>query len=1038
MMMKMRVNVLLGVFLLGELALGQVTTGTISGTIRDTTGAVVPSATVTATNIETGIARTVASNSQGRYQLPNLPVGSYQLQAEMTGFQTALRSGIELTVGREAVVNLGLEVGAVSERVEVTGEAPLVNTTNSTVSALVDEKTIADLPLNGRSFVQLATLQPGVNSMNTNADEASLSISGGRSTQNNFLLDGITMNNEQNKTPVSQSGQSLGVEAIREFTVLTSNYSAEFGRGGGGIINAITKSGTNQLHGSVFEFLRNDNFDARNFFDDEKPEFKRNQFGFSLGGPVIRNRTFFFGTYEGLRQRLGLSSSLRSFGPLNRQGFAPPPTPGPLVNVGVNSAVKPYLDLWPNPNRPNLPNYVEDGTALFAFTDNQPTREDFFQVRADHNIGSNDSFFLRYTQSYSAKDRLLSFPGSNTEILRARNHYATMEESKILSPTVLNVFRAGFNRNTPSNDIVSPDVPAALSFVPNEPFGGITVTGVDPFGSGSTSAKHETQNSFQLLDTVSLLKGRHSLKFGFHLERIQDNLVDFTRARGTYDFNTIGLFLQNLPARFEVVPPGDDRARGIRETLISWYVQEDLQWSERFSINLGLRHEFFTTPTEVNGKVPNIRDIFLADPAHVGDPFIENPSYKNFAPRVGFAWSPFGDGKTSLRGGVGLFYDPILAYQIDNTFLDMPPFSRRARINTPQFPNGLSSVGTAQFLFLPKTTEFSPASSYTVRGNLTVEREILPETIVSLGYVAARGVHLSHLRDMNEPLPTSIINGMEFRQTGAPRRNRAYSEVRQSAFDSDSIYHSLQLNLRKRFSQGLQYQAAYTFSKLIDTASSGGAKREFTQSTSIATSPDDSKFDRGLSNFDVRHVLVSNFTYELPVGNGRRVLSSLSGVGEMILGGWAVNGIITLSSGTPVTVRAGFDRDNNDELDADRPDLLPGKSNNPVLGQPDNYFDEKNFTLAPAGFRGNTGRNTIIGPGLANVDFSLFKKFSMTERASVQFRFETFNLLNRANFQPPSFPALFDRTLRALPNPGRITGTVTSARQLQLGLRLSW
>ena len=347
-------------------------------------------------------------------------------------------------------------------------------------------------------------------------------------------------------------------------------------------------------------------------------------------------------------------------------------------------------------------------------------------------------------------------------------------------------------------------------------------------------------------------------------------------------------------------------------------------------------------------------------------------------------------------------------------------------------------MGGASFLFLPKSTEFEPASSYTLRWNLTIEREFLPNTMFSAGYIASRGVHLSHLRDINEPLPTSIINGQEFRRTGAPRRNTAFSEVRQTAFDSSSRYHSLQLNVRRRFSRGWQFQTAYTWSKLIDTASSGGAKREFTQSTSIATSPDNINFDRGLSNFDVRHIFVSNFTYEIPFGRGRTYLSSLSGVGNAILGGWALNGILSLSSGNPVTVRVGADWDNNDEVDADRPNLVAGKSSNPVLGGPEAYFDVNSFELPTRGFRGNLGRNTVIGPGLANVDLSLFKTTNFTEGLALQFRLEAFNILNRVNFQPPAFPGLVDRTGRAVPTAARITATATRARQVQFGLKLVW
>ena len=1044
------------------LVLAQVTTASISGTVRDETGAVLPGVTINAVNTDTGIARTVISDDEGRYHAVNLAVGPYEIRAELTGFQSSLRRGIQLTIGREAVVDFALRVGEITETIEVTGEALLVNTTSSTIEGLVDEKTISDLPLNGRSYIQLAELQPGVNPMRTNSSPG-LSISGGRSTENNFLLDGINTNDSENKTPVSKSGVILGVEAIREFSVLTSNFSAEYGRGGGGIINAVTKSGTNQLHGSVFAYHRNDNLDSTGFFDrelgNELPEFKRNQFGFSVGGPIRTDSTFFFGSYEGLFERRGLTATSQTFGQMIQDGFAPLDGGG-FIDVGVDPDVDPYLKLYPLPNG----ELFSDGTGDFSFTNNQVIDENYFMVRLDHQLGENDSLFGRYTFNDAEVSSSELFPGVFRRVIN-RHQYVTLEETKILSPTMLNVVRVGFNRTVPGEFPETPGIPESLSFVPGQPLGFLRVSGVTDFGGESGETK--LQNTFQVLDNFTFLRGGHSLKLGFYVERIQDNFTNFSSTLGVYEFGSIQDFLENNPEQLEIAPPGSDLTRGVRQTLFAWYIQDDFQLTPSLTLNLGLRHEFHTVPTEVNGQLANIHDIFLTDPTDppemggppivIGDPLFENPSFANFAPRVGLAWSPFGDGKTSVRSGFGIYYAPILTFEVNNTFTDNPPFNLIAQVTDPPipFPDALDAqTDTASFDLRPKTTEFNPDSSYFMRWNLTLEREILPGTLLSVGYVGSKSVHLSHLRDVNMPLPTVIIDGLEFRAEDVERRNDTLGEVRQTAYDASSNFHSFQLGLKRRFSQGLRFQTAYTWSKSIDTASSGGGRSEFNQSTSIALSPENIGLDRGLSNFDVRNLSVSNFTYQLPFGAGRPYLSSMGGVGNALLGGWDVNSLVTFSSGTATTVRAGFDIDRNEQRSSDRPNLVPGRSNNPVLGRPkkssDPYWDVNAFelqedvmllvggVLVPVIPFGNLGRNTLIGPGLVNVDFSLSKLAPLTERLDLQFRFEIFNLFNRDNFAAPELPGLRDRKGRELPNAATLEALQTNPRELQFALRLVW
>ena len=465
--------VLCSLVLSGAMARGQVTTGTISGAVRDQSGAVLPGAGVTIRNVETGITRRIAADEQGRYRVPQLPLGNYEVEAEASGFSTEVRQGITLTIGREAVVDFSLNVGQVAERVVVEGEAPLVQTTTSEMGALVDNKKIRDLPLNGRSFEQLALLQPGVVVYAVASRElqfgsgVKFSVSGSRAYSNLFLLDGTDINDQADFTPGSAAGVVLGVETLREFSVLTNTYSAEYGRKAGGIINAVTKSGGNEIHGNAFYFHRNDNFDARNFFNTvsfAKPEFKRNQFGGTAGGPIRKDHTFFFGGYEGLRERLGLSNlTVVPTAPVH-QGLVQNRTTGQFENVGVDPRVRPYVDLFPLPNGRDF----GDGTADFFSSPSKPTREDNFSVRLDHQISENDSLFGRYTFDDAEVFIPEKIPTFGTGLV-SRYQYVTVEEKHIFSPSVLNVLRLGYNRSFSDTGALQTIGPTPnLAFVPGQ------------------------------------------------------------------------------------------------------------------------------------------------------------------------------------------------------------------------------------------------------------------------------------------------------------------------------------------------------------------------------------------------------------------------------------------------------------------------------------------------------------------------------------------------------------------------------------------
>ena len=646
------------------IVLAQATTATVSGIVEDATGGILPGASVTVRNLDTGITRTALTDDEGRYYAPNLTLGNYEVQAELEGFKTEVRTGIRLTVGRDAIVDFTLDVGEITERVEVRGEAPLVETTKSVVAGLVDEKTITELPLNGRSFDQLALLHPGVVGSRESGKGNILvglatffSVSGARPNQNSYLLDGTDINNLLDQ-PGSVAGVLLGVDAVREFQIMTANYSAEFGRAAGGIISAATKSGTNEFHGTAFIFHRNDNLDARNFFDlSDTPEFKRNQFGFAAGGPIVENKTFFFGTYEGLRDRLGVTRSSITPNAAARQGFLPldPQNPDVLTDVGLDPRIQPYLELYPLPNGVDF----EDGTGFFGFSESQTTDVDFFQIRIDHTFSESDSFFGRYTFDDGTLVRPVAFPKFRST-QKTRSQYLTLEHQHLFSPTLFNVFRFGFVRTFMlQTDAIDESVPSSLTFIPGRPIGDIVVSGLSLNGSDFLVPRRNLQNLFEVADGVTYSKGRHSVKFGFAFKRFQANVIQDLFRRGRYIFTSLRNFLNANPLLFISMFLETDSVRGFRQSLFGFYVQDDMKVSSNLTLNLGLRYEFVTKPSEQNGKEAHLPSID-APSTVVGDILLRNPSLKNFAPRVGFAWDPFGDGKTSIRGGGGIFYEQIL------------------------------------------------------------------------------------------------------------------------------------------------------------------------------------------------------------------------------------------------------------------------------------------------------------------------------------------------------------------------------------------
>ena len=1054
----------------------QVAGGTLSGTVSDKSGAVIAGVQISIKNVATGLVRNIDTDTAGFYTAPNLLPGNYEISVSARGFATQVQTGITLEVGAQQVLNITMRVGQVAETVVVTAEAPEVQLATSSIGAVVNSTTVRELPLNGRSWTDLATLQPGVGAVQTQASYATgglrgnrgfgnqISVAGARPQQNNYRLDGISINDYANGGPGSVIGGNLGVDAIQEFSVLTSNPSAEYGRTSGGVVNAITRSGTNQFHGGTYEFLRNSALDARNFFDASRiPAFKRNQFGVLAGGPIRKDKTFIFGDYEGIRQSKGITYVDTVPSLAARMGNLSTGT------VTVDPAAAQYLGFYPLPNGPLIGN---GDRAIFTFAGQQVVNENFFTLRADHRISEKDSLF----GTYEFDDASFTSPDKLDNVLlgsRTKRQIAVLEEDHIFSPSLVNSLRFGFNRYRVDNDqgvkAINPlAADPSLAAVPGKFAADVAIPGVPEFtgGLGGASFQLHRWNSFQVYDDASLTKGLHSLKFGVAFERDRYNRLGSTETVGVFSFSTLAKFLTNQPTRFRAAFPNSVRESGLRQSIFGVYLQDDWRWRPNFTLNLGLRYEMSTVPTEVHGRLSNLYNITDPQP-HLGDPFYLNPTLRNFEPRLGFAWDPSRDGKTAVRGGFGMFDSLPLLFQLINLNNAAPFFELGSTGHLPPqtFPGGaFALLGPATFSY--NSVQRSPHRNYVMQWNLNVQREIVPNLTALVGYVGSRGVHqTSRDDDGNIVIPTRTSAGYLFPSpigSGTPI-NPNVGDISYLSWGGSSSFHALELGIFKKMSRGLQVQGSYTWGKSIDTGSASIGGDTFTNSPSSLPWYD-LKAIRGLSDFNIGRVLVISVTWQVPA------LQLASRPADWIVNGWELGGIYKASDGVPFTATFGTDGDPqglNSSDPWDFPNRLGGPGcRTPVNpGSPNNYIKTQCFAVptapsaafyaancdptvgtAPQCFnlRGNSGRNTLIGPGTSNLDFSLFKNNyvkRISENFNVQFRAEFFNILNHKNFAVPVTPDntdIFDSTGAPTGAAGLLTSTTTTAREIQFALKVIW
>jgi len=1049
----------------------------INGVVSDSSGASISGADISLKNTETGATRAATSNADGRYEILALPVGEYELTATKNGFQPLTVGRILLVVGQEARIDLLLHVGPERQQVLVEADASMVSPTTSDISGYVGQRQIHELPMNGRSYDLLLPLNPGVvnftsqktggNGISNSTTANNFAVSGNRPQQNILLLNGVEYTGaaENNMQPGGTSGMLLGVDAVREFNVARDSYSAELGKHPGAQVVMVTRSGSNDWHGSVYEFLRNNALDARNFFDagSGAPPFQRHQFGASLGGPVKHDATFLFANYEGFRQNLHQTSV--AFVPdLQSRADAAP-------------SVQPLLNLWPTPSASD-PDFKTganpDGIAQVSGRPLQTIREDFGTVRVDHNFSQNDTLAAIYTVDDGNDVTATPADSFSTDIENLREQVLSIEETHIFSPALLNTARLGYSRaayfftGEPTPATPAANVPG---FLLGRPVGAVVVGGsaasnpqaqVGLAGSNNGSNLSVHRNLFTMEDRATLPRGRHQLSFGVWLQPFQSNETLALSQFGQATFASLTTFLQGTISSFLFDPAPTEM--NWRSFFAAWYAEDVFRVNRKLTVSLGFRDEVSTGWNEAHGRAANylFANGVIQPQPHVGNSlFTANNAKFLPQPRIGVAWSPFGQ-KSVIRAGFGMYNDlqDALGYRADQNAPFNPTYS--TPLTVAQLPLNPAVPVPATARLVPGGVQPDMQTPTLISWSLRVQRELSRNTSLSIGYVGSHGYHELIGIDANEPAPvicpaapcppaypatfpvglagTPVPAGSYFVPTTV-RANPALANTWSWFSEGDSAYHALQVDVNRRLSAGLVIRGVYTFSKALDdgdslnsTTSGGGP--------ALASNPFSLHSDWGLASYDVRNIGVLSASYSLPFGQGNQFLMDLSGLRNALASGWTLNSIVTLQNGFPFSPQLSYNPSNNgDTRDPVRPFANPNFTGPVILRSPNKWFNPSAFlapsnTAANGGFYGNVGRDTLIGPGLATWDFSVLKNTRIREKLIAQFRAEIFNILNHANFNQPNEVVFTPAGVS--PTAGVITSTSTTSRQVQFALKLLW
>jgi Carboxypeptidase regulatory-like domain len=989
----------------------------LNGHITDPDGLAVVGVKVRALNAGTNASYLADTGETGLYNFPNLPAGTYNVTATKDGFRQAVRPGVELHVSDVISMNFSLQVGSLNQSLTVEGGAPLVQTTSSEIAGLVNRKQIEELPLNGRNYIDLTLLQAGVtnslNSTGTNGFRGMTgtvySVNGAPVISNNFLLDGTQIANQSNWGTASFAGTTLGVDGIQEFKVLTSAYDASYGMAMGSELVMISKGGTNQYHGDVFEYFRNSALNARNFFDGATiPHLEKNNFGASFGGPIKKNKTFFYAVYEGLQEDLGFTANdlVPAAGCHGAAGAviteAACPTlglpPGSSVTIANTNAAA-LLSLYPNPN---------NGTNSYLFGPSTKVGVNYGQIRIDQNFSSSDTFFARYTIDSANVDSANNqgLPVSSGTAFpefrgggRDLDQFITLSETHILSPRMSNTARLSFSRtNFGSFPINVGSLPAGLQpFIAGRPFGSFSITNLSPVGNGRLVGPPDSlhiQNIYSFGDDLYYQRGKHSLRFGTLLNRFNQALTLPINFDGTASYTSFANFLKGIPLTYGGPLAGSEINRYFFYNTLGFYAQDDFHVTSRLTVNMGLRYEFMTTPWEANGRQYAIRNL-TTDPtvlpggelaAWIPGPIMQNKTYRNFSPRFGFAWDVFGDGKTAIRGG-GIYYD---IGNLGGAFFDEANGSYPAILHSSTNPTNavitfpVTLPTAASFLSSNlannvSTVDYHAGQPYNIQYNLTVQRQLARNTAISVAYVGTRGVHLWEQIEGNPTIPTAVVNGVQYWSDSVPlcqlgaiptcRINPNFGSVITNNTVGVSRYNSLQVVVNKRLSSGLEAQAAYTFAHSLDTPIGQLVNSDCAGAPGMDTgvSSDARAYDYGPSCFDLRHNFRMSLLYHFPNLRSNGLLSKFAN-------GWWTGNIVSIQSGLPFTPLVASNRSNSGNLSigADRVDIntqaiaqgtvlanaeggdyvaaanfIPYNPRTVITGDPNEWFNPNMFHMQP-------------------------------------------------------------------------------------------